>query len=324
MKRIKVKFLSEEKKWMDYLSKFYIVEQSEQPDFVICDSGSILRCVHDFDCVRIVVQGENIRTDFNLMDYATGFDDMTFGDRYLYWPHFMEYEQDMQEALKKHEQPDAYFLDRKGFCNFVVSNGNAATPLREQFFSLLSEYKRVDSGGRYMNNLPGGRPVDNKLEFQRNYKFSLAFENSMHKGYTTEKILQAFAAGTIPIYWGDPDVAKEFNAKAFVNCMEYGSPEEIVERIRKIDQNDDLYLKMQKEPMINPDGHIPAMIQPAYRDRFFQHIFDQEPHKALRRTNAQDGWGYFCERDAKKFYEMERSGLIQTVYKIERKLGRLK
>ncbi len=324
MKTLKIKFLFEEKEWTDYLSHFYNVEISEHPDFVICDSGSILRCVNDYDCVRIACHGENIRNDFNLIDYATGFDVMEFGDRYLYYPHFMGYEKDLQEALHKHEHPDAYYLERPGFCNFVVSNGLAATPLREQMFDVLSAYKKVDSGGRYRNNLPDGKPVADKMAFQRNYKFSLAFENSMYKGYTTEKIVQAFAAGTIPIYWGDPDVGKEFNPKAFINCMEYDSLEEIIERIKEIDQDDGLYLQMQREPMVNPDGHIPQMLKPSYRDDFFRHIFDQEPEEALRRTNAKDGWGFFAERDAKKFYQMENSKVLQTVYKIERKLGRLK
>ncbi|MCR4587874.1 MAG: hypothetical protein K5682_05650 [Lachnospiraceae bacterium] len=324
MKKIKVAFLYNEKEWTEYLSRFYEVEISEKPDFVICDSGSTLRCVHDFDCVRIVCHGENVRTDFNLFDYATGFDVMQFGDRYLYFPLFMGYEADLQLALHKHEQPDAYYLDRNGFCNFVVSNGNAATQLRDEMFECLSLYKKVDSGGRYKNNLPDGKPVENKLEFQKRYRFSLAFENSSYKGYTTEKIIQAFAAGTIPIYWGDPDVATEFNPKAFVNCMEYRSLDEVIKRIKEIDQDESLYLAMQKESIINPEGNIPKMLEESYRDTFFRHIFDQDPSKALRRTNAKDGWGAFLERDACKFYEMEHSKAIQMLYTIEKKLGRLK
>ena len=50
-----------------------------------------------------------------------------------------------------------------------------------------------------------GGPVASKLDFDRSHKFSIVCENTAHSGYTTEKLVEAFAAGCIPIYWGDPD-----------------------------------------------------------------------------------------------------------------------
>lgn len=81
-------------------------------------------------------------------------------------------------------------------------------------------YKKVDSGGKYKNNI--GKPVENKRDFQMTHKFVIAFENTSTRGYTTEKIIGAYAAGAVPIYWGDPDVAMTFNTKSFINCNEYG------------------------------------------------------------------------------------------------------
>ena len=69
-----------------------------------------------------------------------------------------------------------------------------------------------------MNNV--GSPVADKYAFESEYKFSIAFENASYSGYTSEKILEAFAAGTVPIYWGDPDIAKVYNSKAFINLNE--------------------------------------------------------------------------------------------------------
>ena len=34
------------------------------------------------------------------------------------------------------------------------------------------------------------------------FKFVLTMENGFRKGYVTEKIINAFVAGSIPIYWG--------------------------------------------------------------------------------------------------------------------------
>jgi len=36
----------------------------------------------------------------------------------------------------------------------------------------------------------------------------------------TEKIVEAFAANCIPIYWGDPSISKVFNSKAFINVLD--------------------------------------------------------------------------------------------------------
>ena len=76
---------------------------------------------------------------------------------------------------------------------------------RDELFEYLSQYKLVDSGGRHKNNIGGS--IDDKFLFQQQYKFSIAYENSSTPGYTTEKIIQALAAGTSePIYWGNPEI----------------------------------------------------------------------------------------------------------------------
>ena len=79
----------------------------------------------------------------------------------------------------------------------------------------------------------------------------MAFENSMsfngNIGYTTEKIYEPMIALSIPIYWGNPQINKDFNSKSFINWDEYGSNEKVVERIIEIDNDDDLYMDYIKE-----------------------------------------------------------------------------
>lgn len=320
-KKIKIAFMYDQKGWADYLGQFYDVEISDKPDYVLCESSTALKCVYQYDCIRIIRHGENLRPDFNLFDYALGFDKMQFEDRYLYYPLYMSYGIDLKKALHKHALPDEFYHGKTGFCNYVVSNGGASSPVRDQMFDLINKtYKRVDSGGRYRNNLSNGQPVKDKLEFQKKYKFSLAFENSSYKGYTTEKLIQAFAAGTIPIYWGNPDVAEEFNEQSFINCHAFDSFEEVIDFIKKVDQSDNLYMEMVRQPIINENGMIPQMLKSDYLESFFCNIFDQPLEKALRRTNANDGWGSFVERDAKHFYEWEHSTVMRLANGINRKL----
>ena len=46
-------------------------------------------------------------------------------------------------------------------------------------------------------------------------KFTLTFENSLNPGYITEKIMTAFQAGSIPIYYGPPEIKEIFNPNCF-------------------------------------------------------------------------------------------------------------
>jgi len=324
-KKIKIAILYDKNVWLEYLNQYYDVEISESPDYVLCDSITARECIKKYDCIRIIRIGENLRPDFNLFDYSISFDQIDYDHRNLFYPLFMSYKNDLNLALNKEKDiSENEVLDRK-FCNYVVSNGNASAPERDYFFDLLSkEYKKIDSGGKYRNNLPNGLPISNKLEFQHEYKFSLAFENSLYKGYTTEKIIQAFAAKTIPIYWGNPDIGNDFNENAFVNCHRYATWSEVIDRIKELDSNPDKYIEALKTPICKKDSLFEKMIEDSYLKNFFDSIFLQPVSEAMKRTNRNAGWGAFYERDAKMLDDMYNNKMIMTLYRLYRKIGRIK
>lgn len=258
----------------------YEVEFSDNPEWIVFSVFGNEHLRYN-NCVKIFFTGENQAPDFNVCDYALGFEYMDFGDRYIRFPLWALYPQDTEPMLSKHQH--VQLGDKTDFCSFVVSNphGNEA---RAQFMDLLSAYKTVHSGGRWRNNVAG--PVADKLAFQRKHKFSMAFENTQHPGYTTEKIVQSFAAQTIPIYWGDPRVAETFNTDAFINCNDYSGWESVIERVKEIDQDDALWQKMMETPALK-DPQIVERTRQAAKD-FLYHIFDQEPEAAKR--FSRDYW----------------------------------
>jgi hypothetical protein len=144
-------------------------------------------------------------------------------------------------------------LKDKKFCNFIVSS-SWGEPIREKVFLKLNDYKKVDSGGKLFNNInipTTGRGWDHdKLDFMKSYKFSLVFENSSVPGYTTEKILHAFYAQTIPIYWGSPTIASDFNTNSFINVHDFGSMSEVMYFIQKLDEDEDLYNRFLNSPKL--------------------------------------------------------------------------
>lgn len=291
MKKIKINFVDfwgsfnpNDNFILDALEKNFDVEISSNPDFLFC--ASFGKSFLKYDCVRIHYEGENLSPDFNLYDYALGFPYITFDDRYLRLPHYVLYPEAVEKALNKHALSDDEYMEHTKFCNYVISNALSA-PDRQKMIDILNSYKTVDSGGKYKNNVGG--PVPDKTEFEKNYKFTMAFENSSSVGYTTEKIMEAFAGATIPIYYGSPDIAKEFNPKAFINCHEYESFEKVLERIKEIDNNDELFLSMVKEPIVTDTSQANIYLDENYLSDYLFKVCSQNPEKAIRRNRYYIG-----------------------------------
>lgn len=256
----------------------YDITISDDPDYLFhsCFGSDFL----NYDCVRIFYTGEDWgKPIFNQCDYAIGYDYLSYDNRSIRFPVYFLYPEDYMLAKKKHLISEKEIEEKVLFCNFIYSNGSAH-PNREFFFDLLSKYKTVHSGGGFRNNL--GYRVENKLQFQKKYKFSIAFENNTSEGYTTEKIIQAFAAQTIPIYWGNPSISQEFNSNAFINCHDFHSFEDVVNRIEEIDNDKELFCKILKEPIyledVNQDeiGEKPLL-------KFLSSIFDSKYDLAFKR-----------------------------------------
>jgi hypothetical protein len=78
--------------------------------------------------------------------------------------------------------------------------------------------------------------TDNKLATMHNYKFALTFENCNNAvGYVSEKILDAFMAGVVPVYWGAPNIHDHIPRDCFIDMTDFGSWEELYGYLRGVD-----------------------------------------------------------------------------------------
>ena len=268
------------------LKKNYDIEISDDPDYLFCHESSYEYL--QYDCIRIFNTGENITANFNIYDYATGIDYIQFEDRYCRLPPYLVatfYSKKDIELSKDIDLENPKIVTKEDlakktdFCSFVYSN-YLADKKRQDLLDTLNTYKKVNSGGKYLNNIGG--PVENKLVFETKHKFSMAIENSCRNGYTTDRIVNGFMANTIPIYWGNPAIGKEFNTKRFINCHEYKNFDEVLERVKKIDSDDELYLQIINEPVF-AEGYSFKKAIDAY-EVFLKNIFDQPLTEARRRT----------------------------------------
>lgn len=293
MKKIKIKICNWNEKnevliyghfLVKILRKYYDVEISDNPDYVFFSESAFEHL--KYNCVKIFYTGENIHPNFNLCDYAIGFDYMDFGDRYHRLPLYLVFSFYLKEEIEIAGDTDftkPVLFTRKDlqqktdFCSFVYSN-YLADNTRKIFFDKLSKYKKVNAGGRFLNNI--GEKVINKLKFEMKHKFSITFENSSNLGYTTEKLCHSLAAKTIPIYFGNPEIHKEYNEGRFINCHRYKNFDEVIERIKEIDNNDDLYLSIINEPATVPTYNFKE--ERKNFETFLRNIVDQPLDSAKR------------------------------------------
>ena len=78
----------------------------------------------------------------------------------------------------------------------------------------------------------------------------MVFENRLSRRYVTEKIVNAFLSGAIPIYWGTPYVTQMFNPKAFIYVNHFKSFEAAVEYIIQVAKDPQLFAELATAPIL--------------------------------------------------------------------------
>ncbi|WP_177184232.1 glycosyltransferase family 10 domain-containing protein [Pseudobutyrivibrio sp. UC1225] len=267
-------------------------QRIKEVDFVFCSlmGNDFL----EYDCPRILFVGENCIPDFNLYDYGIGFARMEFADRYIRYPLYAAYYRDACKKASGRTSITDDEIAAKKFCAMVVSNGDNTDGYREKLFDELSKNEKVDSGGRYRNNIGKPEGVENKNRFLNGYKFSLACENTNAPGYITEKIVEAYAAGTIPIYWGAGDVVEDFNEKAFINCNDFMSEKDVADYVIKINNDDKLYREIYEQPLWKDGWDEISELDNTFKSWLYS-IVTQDKNQYFRRNRC--GWTKTYEND---------------------------
>jgi len=231
-------------------NRFDVEIDNENPEYLIFGDenfGTNNKKFNRSDVVKIFYTGENRRPENYDCDYAITFDH-NFNNWHYRLPLYVIYQWSLEQIHKTkysyyHLLGDSEPQEKTDFASFVVSNGNCKE--RNEFFEKLSAYKKVDSGGRLFNNIQADLSGEEaKIDFLAKRKFNICFESGSYPGYTTEKILHAFYAKTIPIYWGSPTVATDFNPSAFINVHDFNSFDDAIEYVKQVDSDDELYNKI--------------------------------------------------------------------------------
>jgi hypothetical protein len=97
--------------------------------------------------------------------------------------------------------------------------------LRHEVIEKFSD--KIDVYGR------GYSPVEFKIEGLKDYRFSVVIENCKRDYWFTEKLIDCFMTGTIPIYWGCPSIGEFFNTEGM---LIFNNLDELEDILNKCDE----------------------------------------------------------------------------------------
>lgn len=198
-----------------YLTWHY--ESNDCPVSVYCDDG-IPRGLQDIDNGKIkyawILESRFISQPFvdqikaNLNAYLNVYE--------LIFTHHKEL-LDLHEKFVWCPAYGTYINDIKLYpktksCSMIAS-GKGFTHLhriRCQILNKLKDNPAVDVFGRDIN------PIDKKEDGLCDYRFSIAIENDSYETYYTEKLLDCFATGTVPLYIGAPNIGDHYDSNGII------------------------------------------------------------------------------------------------------------
>jgi hypothetical protein len=178
-----------------------------------------------------------IQNHQNQFDYILTYNRALKGAKILWYPHggcWVPGEGDQrnrQHNVKMH--PKHQLVS-------IIASSKADTIGHRLRHIIISRYKQLSAFG------PQYKTLEYKEDALIDYMFSIVIENSACDDYFTEKLIDCFAVGTVPIYWGTKSIGNYFNADGILtfdntdeldNIMSNLSPELYNSRLRHIEDN---------------------------------------------------------------------------------------
>lgn len=144
----------------------------------------------------------------------------------------------VQHALSKEQ----FFLRKPLVMMQTQKASNYQFSLYGKRIEAIRFFERAAAGefdlyGRNWQGFPSWRgAMADKLETLKGYRFCIAYENCTDApGYITEKMLDCFLAGVVPIYRGAPNVTDHIPKECFIDVRDFKSYEELLECVRNVD-----------------------------------------------------------------------------------------
>ena len=252
----------------DIIEETHIIKITKQDDYDLVLDGAFGSEIYNNKAIKISYSGEAIPPKLEGYDLSLGFDYFK-SEHYVRLPLYYLYFGDLISTdFKRNEECNP---DKPYFACFLVSNAGRGdgAEARTQVCSSLSSYKPVVSGGVHLNNIGKIIPHEETYEFLSQCKFVIAYENNgTYPGYVTEKVFQAYFAGSIPLYYSHPSGQQsDLNPNAIISAQSFSTEREMINRIIEVDQDDQQYCKIWNSPIIIDKSRNYEVIKAKIREK---------------------------------------------------------
>ncbi len=214
---------------------------------------------------NIWFSGENERPPFGSWNCFLGFDYLLRSQNYFYLPLWQITSMNLGFGLPKEsywkgpiltseeliEKRHLQEMRSKFACAFVGKAYSGRLHILER----LNSIDKVDVYG-----LAARREVLNASDIASQYKFCVVIENDFYPGYVTEKPLEAYLSGTVPIYAGI-DTSQSLNKKAILNLLDFDSIYEWLETIARVNTREDEYKNMFEQPILDTTPKLEDLVE---------------------------------------------------------------
>ena len=107
-----------------------------------------------------------------------------------------------------------------------------------------------------------GTRLNRKIEGLKEYRYSIVVENSEERGYFTEKLIDCFLTGTVPIYLGCPNIEDYFCKDGIIVIRDVREIKEILTTLSASDYSSrSKYIKENYNTALNKYIHPEHIIQ---------------------------------------------------------------
>jgi len=233
---------------------FTVIYDPNHPNVVFHSIFNRMVATPRYTCKKVLILAENWRPTQFGSHYSISFDPKTERNfRLPLWQMYWLLKPEFKDRLFERKRIEEF----ERFCAFTVSN--PSNMLRNNHFDIISQYKKVNAYGKVRMNDLGlskesqgkyWRDAKDKFFTDHPHKFMMAYENTSTPGYCTEKLMDAFLVGSLPIYWGDPKIKEDWNQKAFINVQTQSG---WFDFIKTADENKTFWEEFYMEPVFTDE-----------------------------------------------------------------------
>ena len=139
--------------------------------------------------------------------------------------------------------------NRKYEC--VLISSHDMTNIRAPIYNLLKNVIDIKCAGSWNNNTDELKSVyaDDKTRYVHEFMFNICPENCNGSGYVTEKIFDAFRAGSIPIYYGSDNNPEPgvINPSAVLFFDPKSDNQELIKEVKRLKTDEAYYDKFMRQ-----------------------------------------------------------------------------